>query len=126
MNDCSIAGVHPVASKRMGCCIGIVVVTLHDHVTANHDLAQRFSVGWNFVAVIIHHPKIPCRYQLGTLAGLDLRALPKRQALMLRSWFADRDERCGLCHSIYLYDVPSELTLNPLDSRRGRRRSCGD
>src|SRR5262245_52424822 len=53
-----IAGVEPAVAHRPLGRLGVVVVAVHHHVAAHHDLAERLAVRGHLHALLIHHPQL--------------------------------------------------------------------
>src|SRR5687767_5927527 len=70
MDHRGVTAVEPAVADRVRGCLGVVVVTLHDDVAANHDFAQRLSVARYFAAVIVDDAQLARGDELDALARL--------------------------------------------------------
>src|SRR5207244_12308285 len=83
VHDRGVTGVEPTVAHHLLGCLGIVVVTLHDHVAAGHDLAQRLAVGRDVLAVAVDAAQLAGADHLPAGQRLDHRAVGRRHRTVL-------------------------------------------
>ena len=126
MNDGAIARVKPAALERFGRGLGIVVVALHHHVAANHDLAHGLTIPRHLAAAVVDDRELARGDQLHALTRLQDCAFLWRQARMFGPRLTDGDEGCGLGQSVDVNDLPAEVVLDTADGGRCRRCARGE
>ena len=58
------------------------------------------------------HSQLPGRNQFDSLTRFDGGTLLRRKHIMLRAWFADRDEGRGLCHAVDVRNFPAQFSFD--------------
>src|SRR6202165_1693049 len=112
--DGRVARVEPPVTHDLLGRLRVVVIALHDHVAARHDLAQRVAVSRNALALFVDDAQLARRDQLDARERLDDPELVGSKLLVLRSGLADGDEWSSLGETAHLCHLPPEITFHAL------------
>ena len=123
MDDGSVAGVKIAVADRQRRRLGVLVVALHDHVAAHHDLTGGDAVVRDLVAFLVDDEELTGRDELDSLTRLERRALLGREPRVLRSRLTHGDERRRLGQAVDVGDLPAQLAFDARDGGGGRRRA---
>ena len=119
-----ITAVEPSTPHCLSCGVRIIVIALHHHIAPHDNFTQRLGIVRNWLPVIVDDLEFTRGDQLHALTSLDDRPRFERERSMFRARFAHRDEWRCFRQPIYVSQLPTELTFDPLDRRCGRRRPC--